>query len=123
MLLRSLRCEEAAAGAASRFVVTAFRRSHDDTTRTQEDRMNAVTTSLSHAVAHIDKELSMTSRKRLTGVRFGGHPYMTEHSRRIRGTHREDRGSGEDVSRARVELLWFLTAVWVSCSIWSSQAQ
>ena len=65
MLLHSFRCEEEAAGVASRFVVAAFRRSRDDTTRTQEDRMNAVTTDLSHAVVYIDENLSMWRRKRL----------------------------------------------------------
>ena len=46
----------------SRFVVTAFMRSCDDTAKAQEDRMNAATTNLSHAVVYIDSpygELSM----------------------------------------------------------------
>ena len=44
-------------------------RSCDDTAKAQEDRMNAVTTNLSHAVVYIDKKLSMWSRKRLASVR------------------------------------------------------
>ena len=54
--------------ATSRLVVAAFRRSHDDTAKTQEDRMNAVTTNQSHAVAYIDKEFSIWRRKRPTLV-------------------------------------------------------